>query len=76
MKRAYKYVSAARVRACKDLARIVIKLNSKEKMTSNAAVIEWQVSRFFDSLDHEFRCDLEDWINEEIEKGEKNVKKT
>lgn len=76
MKRAYNYVRAEDVTACKELIRTMIKRDKKRHGSnyrldeSDAQSYAYQAAKFFDVMESEFRYDIEEWANEEIKKVE------
>lgn len=76
MKRAYNYVNAEDVTACKELVRTMIKRDKKRhgrnyRLDENdAQEYAYQAAKFFDVMQYDFRIDLEEWTLEEIKKVE------
>lgn len=69
MKRSYTFISPADVKACRDLARIMIDRDlRKGVLLDNEEIkyIEYTICKFFDCMYYEFRIDFEQWIYEEV----------
>lgn len=69
MKREYVYTTKEDVKACKELVKIMIKRDlSKCGEANEAKNYAYQVARFFDCMETDFRMDFVEWIEKEIEK--------
>lgn len=63
MKRQYTYVKPHTVKACKELAKVLINHDYEDNSLSEPSYYEFAITRMFDGVNsYEFREDFKEWI--------------
>lgn len=62
MKRQYTYVKPHTVKACKEMAKVLINHDFEDNSLTEPSYYEYKISRIFEVGDSDFRLDFEEWI--------------
>lgn len=62
MKRQYTYVKPHTVKACKEMAKVLINHDYEDNSLSEPSYYEFKIAQIFDVCYYEFRADFEEWI--------------